>query len=92
MTQTGNYYLMHLTHKRGKSMFMVLDYSTNCTSGWDPDFSNIKLIPYKDNNGIVPSLSEIASVYDKQNSVYACTLLPLTSPSSAISQYPELFI
>lgn len=89
MTQTGNYYLIHLTHKRGKSLFMVLDYSTDCTSGWDPDFSNIKFMPYKQ---VLPSLSEIACMYDKPDSDYTCTLLPLTSPTSAVSQYPELFL
>lgn len=89
--QTGNYYLVHLTSKRGKSLFMVLDYSTNSTSGWATNLSDIQdFKPY--NAQHIPPISEITCSYNKANSNYTCSILPLTSPTSAVSQYPELLL
>lgn len=85
---TGNYYLLYLTSLSDNDTFIVLDYSTNSTSNWDPDLSNIKLIPY---DGELPTPEEIFALYTKDN-YYTPSLLPLTSPYSALTDYPELFI
>lgn len=85
---TGNYYLLYLTSRSDSNTFIILDYSTNSTSLWDPDLSNIKLIPY---SGELPTLETIITLYTKDN-YYTPSLLPLTSPYSALTDYPELFI
>lgn len=84
---TGNYYLLYLNHIRGKSTFIILDYLTNSTSSWDPDLIDLKFIPYVNS---LPSLPEITIMYNKDN--YRLTIVPLTSPHSALTDYPELFI
>lgn len=85
---TGNYYLLYLTIRSGGNTFIVLDYSTNSTSIWDPDLSNFKLNPY---SGELPTKEEIISIYARDN-YYTPSLLPLTSPYSTLTDYPELFI
>lgn len=85
---TGNYYLLYLTSLSDNDTFIVLDYSTNSTSNWDPDLSSFKLNPY---SGELPTKEEIISIYTKDN-YYTPSLLPLTSPYSALTDYPELFI
>ena len=85
---TGNYYLLYLTSLSHNNTFRVLDYSTNSTSIWDPDLSNIKLIPY---GGELPTLETIVTLYAKDN-YYTPSLLPLTSLYSTLTDYPELFI
>lgn len=85
---TGNYYLFYLTSRSDNDTFIILDYSTNSTSLWDPDLTNPKLTPY---SGELPTLETIITLYAKDN-YYTPSLLPLTSPYSALTDYPELFI
>lgn len=85
---TGNYYLLYLTIRSDDNTFIILDYSTNSTSLWDPDLTNPKLTPY---SGELPTLETIITLYAKDN-YYTPSLLPLTSPYSALTDYPELFI
>lgn len=85
---TGNYYLFYLTSRSDNDTFIILDYSTNSTSLWDPDLSSFKLNPYSEE---LPTLETIISLYAKDN-YYTLSLLPLTSPYSALTDYPELFI
>lgn len=85
---TGNYYLLYLTIRSDDDTFIILDYSTNSTSTWDPDLTNPKLTPY---SGELPTLETIVTLYTKDN-YYTLSLLPLTSPYSALTDYPELFI
>lgn len=85
---TGNYYLLYLTIRSDSNTFIILDYSTNSTSLWDPDLTNPKLAPY---SGELPTKEEIISIYARDN-YYTPSLLPLTSPYSALTDYPELFI
>lgn len=85
---TGNYYLLYLTGLSNNDTFIILDYSTNSTSNWDPDLSSFKLIPY---SGELPTKETIITLYTKDN-YYTPFLLPLTSPYSTLTDYPELFI
>ena len=87
MMPTGNYCLLYLNHIREKSTFIILDYLTNSTSSWDPDLTNLKFIPYVNP---LPSLPEITAMYNRGD--YRLTIVPLTSPHSALTDYPELFI
>lgn len=88
MKQTGDYWLLAVTTSwNDQTHYIILNYVDNSCSYWS-DSLNFLNLTFESIDKPIPSMAELAEHYT-HNFLY---MLPLESPISILSQYPELFL
>ena len=87
MTQTGDYWLLAVTNNwEDQPNYIIINYADNSCSYWSNSL-NIN-IPFEVLDKPLPTMPELVEHY-AHNFLF---MLPLESPTSISSQYPELFL
>ena len=87
MKQTGDYWLLAVTNSwDGQTNYIILNYTDSSCSFWSDSFDMDTTFESLDKP--LPTMAELATHY-ANNFLY---MLPLESPTSIQTQYPELFL
>lgn len=87
MTQTGDYWLLAVTNNwDDQPNYIIFNYANNSSSYWSKSLNINTVFTVLDNP--IPTMAILAEHYTN-NFLY---MLPLESPTSIQSQYPELFL
>ena len=94
MKPTGSpYYLLAVSDTYGNSnRFILINYLTCSTTNWLASTSELVNPTYFSLTEPLPTLDAIRTTYADAGGYTLVALVPLTSPTSALSDYPELFL